>query len=111
MPLINTIKNYFELAKPRIVLLLTFTAFGAMIVAGGKNVPINVIFLGVFAVALGSSGANVLTCYIDRDIDAIMIRTRLRPLPSGRIIAKKALYYGLILVALSLILAFIINPL
>jgi len=111
MPAINIIKNYFELAKPRIVLLLTFTAFGAMIVAGGKNVPINVIFLGVFAVALGSSGANVLTCYIDRDIDAIMIRTRLRPLPSGRIIAKKALYYGLILVALSLILSFIINPL
>ncbi|MCP8308836.1 MAG: protoheme IX farnesyltransferase [archaeon] len=111
MPIINAIKNYFELTKPRTVLLLTFTAFGTMIVAGGRSVPINIALLAIFAVALGSSGANVLTCYIDRDIDAMMIRTRLRPLPSGRIAAKKALYYGLFLVALSLIFALIINPL
>ncbi|MCP8321056.1 MAG: protoheme IX farnesyltransferase [archaeon] len=109
--MINAIKNYFELTKPRTVLLLTFTAFGTMIVAGGRSVPINIALLAIFAVALGSSGANVLTCYIDRDIDAMMIRTRLRPLPSGRIAAKKALYYGLFLVALSLIFALIINPL
>lgn len=103
------IKNYFELTKPRTVLLLTFTAFGTMIVAKGKDIPINIVLIATIAVVLGSSGANVLTCYIDRDIDAIMLRTKLRPLPSGRISEKKALYYGLILVALSLIFSLIIN--
>jgi len=111
MSMINSIRNYFELTKPRTVLLLTFTAFGAMIVAEGRNVPIDIALIAIFAVALGSSGANVLTCYIDRDIDAIMVRTKKRPLPSGRITAKKALYYGLFLVALSLIFTLIINPL
>ncbi|MEM3769253.1 MAG: heme o synthase [Nitrososphaerales archaeon] len=108
---INTIRNYFELTKPRTVLLLTFTAFGTMIVAKGREIPIDIMLLAIIAVTLGSSGANVLTCYIDRDIDAVMIRTKRRPLPSGRVSAKKALYYGLILVALSLILALTINPL
>jgi protoheme IX farnesyltransferase len=107
----NTLKNYFELTKPRTVLLLTFTAFGTMVVAKGRDAPIDIMLLAIIAVTLGSSGANVLTCYIDRDIDAIMTRTKLRPLPSGRISANRALYYGLILVALSLILALIINPL
>ncbi|MEM3383133.1 MAG: heme o synthase [Nitrososphaerales archaeon] len=108
---INTIRNYFELTKPRTVLLLTFTAFGTMIVAKGREIPIDIMLLAIIAVTLGSSGANVLTCYIDRDIDAVMIRTKRRPLPSGRVSAKKALYYGLILVALSLIFALTINPL
>jgi protoheme IX farnesyltransferase len=107
----NTFKNYFELTKPRTVILLTFTAFGTMVVAKGRDAPIDIMLLAIIAVTLGSSGANVLTCYIDRDIDAIMTRTKLRPLPSGRISANRALYYGLILVALSLILALIINPL
>ncbi|MEM3437809.1 MAG: heme o synthase [Nitrososphaerales archaeon] len=106
---IATLRNYFELTKPKTVLLLTFTAFGTMIVAKGKDIPINIMILTIIAVALGSSGANVLTCYIDRDIDAIMIRTRRRPLPSGRVSAKIAFYYGLILVALSLIFALTIN--
>jgi protoheme IX farnesyltransferase len=82
-----------------------------MVVAKGRDAPIDIMLLAIIAVTLGSSGANVLTCYIDRDIDAIMTRTKLRPLPSGRISANRALYYGLILVALSLILALIINPL
>ena len=108
----QAIRSYFELTKPRTVLLLTFTAFGTMIVAPqGRSVPINIALLVVFAVALGSSGSNVLTCYIDRDIDAIMVRTKNRPLPSGRVAVRKALYYGLFLVALSLILALMINPL
>jgi protoheme IX farnesyltransferase len=107
----NTLKNYFELTKPKTVILLTFTAFGTMVVAKGRDAPIDIMLLAIIAVTLGSSGANVLTCYIDRDIDAIMTRTKLRPLPSGRISANRALYYGLILVALSLILALIINPL
>ncbi|NWG09337.1 MAG: protoheme IX farnesyltransferase [Nitrososphaerales archaeon] len=111
MAISRTIKNYFEVTKPKTVLLLAFTAFGAMIVVKGRNVPIEIALLATLAVSLGSSGANVLTCYIDRDIDAVMARTRLRPLPSGRIEAGKALYYGLTLAALSLIFALIINPL
>jgi protoheme IX farnesyltransferase len=60
-------------------------------------------------VAAGSAAADTLTGYNDRDIDAIMDRTRGRPIPSGRISPKHALEFGLILAAISLIFAWLIN--
>jgi|GEM_PF-6620619 len=63
--IMNTLKNYFELTKPKTVILLTFTAFGTMVVAKGRDAPIDIMLLAIIAVTLGSSGANVLTCYID----------------------------------------------
>ena len=57
----------------------------------------------------GSAGADTLTSYNDRDIDAIMDRTRERPIPSGRISPKNAFIFGLILVTISLIFAWFIN--
>jgi protoheme IX farnesyltransferase len=81
-----------------------------MIVAKGQELSLFVAIMIVIAVSLGSAGANVLTCYIDRDIDKIMERTSHRPLPSGRINpAKKALYYGLVLSILSILITLVIN--
>ena len=59
----------------------------------------------------GSAGANTLTGYLDRDIDAVMNRTKKRPIPSRRITAKKALLYGLTLSILATLLALALNPL
>lgn len=104
--------NYLEVSKPKIWLLLVFTAFGAMVVASAGRIPYEIMALMLVAVTLGSAGANTLTNYIDRDIDAVMNRTRLRPLPTRRIYpAVKALYFGIILAGLSLIISYIINPL
>ena len=108
--LLTSLKNYYEVTKPRIWYLLVFTALGGYVVAAGRNIDPYMFILTIVAVTLGSAGANTITCYIDRDIDAVMNRTRLRPIPTRRIYpAKKALYYGLALSVLSVILAYAIN--
>ena len=106
----SSLSVYYELTKPKIWYLLVFTAFGAAITASNiYNIPISLatwaLMLG--GVAAGSAAANTLTNYRDRDIDAIMERTKDRPIPSGRINPpEKARNFGLILAAISLICAF-----
>ncbi len=101
---------YYELTKPKIWYLLVFTAFGAALTASNiYNIEISPAtwMLMLFSVAAGSAAANTLTNYHDRDIDAIMERTKDRPLPSKRIYpAEKARNFGLVLAGISLVLAF-----
>ncbi|KAF6245537.1 protoheme IX farnesyltransferase [Nitrosopumilus sp. b2] len=101
---------YYELTKPKIWYLLVFTAFGAALTASniyGIEIAPSTWALMLFSVAAGSAAANTLTNYHDRDIDAIMERTKGRPLPSKRIYpAVKARNFGLALAGISLVLAF-----
>ncbi len=101
---------YYELTKPKIWYLLVFTAFGAALTASNiYDIEISPAtwMLMLFSVAAGSAAANTLTNYHDRDIDAIMERTKDRPLPSKRIYpAEKARNFGLVLAGISLALAF-----
>ena len=101
---------YYELTKPKIWYLLVFTAFGAALTASniyGIEISPATWMLMLFSVAAGSAAANTLTNYHDRDIDAIMERTKDRPLPSKRIFpAIKARNFGLVLAGISLVLAF-----
>ena len=98
------------MTKPKIWYLLVFTAFGAALTASHiYNIEISPVtwLLMLFSVAAGSAAANTLTNYHDRDIDAIMERTKGRPLPSKRIFpAVKARNFGLALAGISLVLAF-----
>jgi protoheme IX farnesyltransferase len=108
----NRVKNYYELTKPKIWYLLVFTSFGAALTASLLfHIPVKPLtwILLVGGVAAGSAAADTLTGYNDRDIDAIMDRTRGRPIPSGRISPKNALAFGLILAAISLVFAWFIN--
>jgi len=101
---------YYELTKPKIWYLLVFTAFGAALTASNiYDIEISPAtwLLMLFSVAAGSAPASTLTNYHDRDIDAIMERTKDRPLPSKRIYpAVKARNFGLVLAGISLVLAF-----
>lgn len=103
------IQSYVEVTKPKLVFLLVFTSLCTMIVSASQNnLPLtgSVLFFGVAAAVAASAGCNALTSYIDRDIDAVMIRTRDRPLPSRRIDPpQKALYFGVTLIGVSLVLA------
>lgn len=108
----QTVKNYLEVTKPPIVFLLVFTSIASMLIAWKHTLlPLTPTLFVVAAVAItvASAGCDTLTCYIDRDIDAVMHRTKRRPIPSGRIIPKRALLWGLILSASGLILAYSIN--
>ncbi|HDP70003.1 MAG TPA: protoheme IX farnesyltransferase [Actinobacteria bacterium] len=106
------IKDYIEVTKPRSVLLLVFTALAAAFVAI-KSYPVGSWTLAITTIALilGTGGTNALTCYIDRDIDAKMARTKNRPIPSGRIEPKKALIYSLILIFIGTALVYFLHPL
>lgn len=107
------IKDYYEVTKPKIWYLLVFTAFGAALTASLLfKIPISPLTwaLLIGGVAAGSAAADTLTGYNDRDIDAIMDRTKGRPIPSGRIKPKSALAFGLALAGISLVCAWLINP-
>jgi len=109
---VNRVKNYYELTKPKIWYLLVFTALGSALTASLLfDIPLNpltwVLLLGGIAVV--SDTADTITGYNDRDIDAIMDRTKDRPIPSGRISPRNALIFGLIITAIALIFSWLIN--
>ena len=109
-PTESKFKTCCELTKPKIWYLLVFTALGTAVTASNiYNIEISIgtWILMLFGVAAGSAAANTLTNYHDRDIDAIMERTKERPIPSERIYpAEKARDFGLILAGVSIACAF-----
>jgi len=108
----QTVKNYVEVTKPPIVLLLVFTSLATMIIAWKHTLlPLTPTLLAVAMVSItaASAGCDTITSYVDRDIDAVMNRTKHRPIPSGRIAPGKALSWGLFLAAVGLALAYWIN--
>jgi len=102
-------QSYYELTKPRIVFLLDFTAVAAFLVA---NPRVDWVRLVVVLVAgtLASGGAGALNQYVDRDLDARMLRTSRRPIPNGEVTAKKALVFGLVLLGGGLLLSLVLLP-
>jgi heme o synthase len=110
-----TLNDYWILTKPKIWGLLVFTGVVAMLVAYREsNIAPSLLQLavGTVAITFGSAAANTLTNYHDRDIDAVMERTKSRPLPSGRISPPwKALAFGLSLAVASVLLSLWFNVL
>ncbi|MEO1187756.1 MAG: heme o synthase [Pseudomonadota bacterium] len=106
-PRLATARDYFELLKPRIMMLVVFTAFAGLVAAVGvTGTAINPVLaaIAILAVALGSGAAGAINMWYDADIDAIMTRTSTRPIPSGAVPKDEALTMGLIMSALSVLL-------
>lgn len=97
------IKSYIELTKTRIVLLLCFTTVTAMVIAAKGFPPAHILLPTILGGALAAAGASAINQYLDRDLDAKMMRTARRPIPSGRIEPINALLFGLGLVAWSVL--------
>jgi protoheme IX farnesyltransferase len=92
-------RDLIALTKPRIISLLLVTTVAPMFVAGTPSVwLVLVVFVGGYLMA---GGANAVNMYLDRDIDDRMARTRLRPIPSGRMQPRAVLAYGLLLAVLA----------
>jgi protoheme IX farnesyltransferase len=101
------LRDYYYVTKPNVISLLAFTGAASYVAAAGRNTSIITLLIVSIAIWLGSAAANTVGSYFDRDIDAIMSRTRSRPIPTGRIPARHAAAYGIALLALSLILSLI----
>ncbi len=106
------VRDYIEVLKPRESSLLTFIGVCAAIIAGDGHPPLNLLFLVLITILLASAGANGLTNYLDRDVDARMQRTKNRALPSKRIYPpEKVLPLTIGLVIIGLALAWYLHPL
>ncbi|QRG06011.1 protoheme IX farnesyltransferase [Xanthobacter dioxanivorans] len=104
-------RDYFELLKPRVMSLVIFTALVGLVRAPGDIHPI-LAFTALLCIAVGAGAAGALNMWWDADIDAIMSRTRNRPVPSGRVSAQEALAFGLTLSAFSVVvLGLLVNVL
>ena len=88
--------DFFALLKPRVMSLVVFTALVGMMLAPGHINPV-VGFAALLAIAVGAGAAGCLNMWYDADIDAIMTRTALRPIPAGRVSRDEALAFGLTL--------------
>jgi heme o synthase len=91
----RTAGDYVALMKPRIIMLLLVTTATTMIVASPHRVEIGLVLLTLLGGTLAAGAANAFNMFADRDIDAVMRRTCLRPVPSGRIRPGQALGFGI----------------
>lgn len=107
------VREYLEVSKPRIVVVLVITAICSMLAASrfdstpevGWDISMwNLLFL-IISGAMASMGSSALNHYYDRDIDKIMQRTSKRPIPSGKLLPQQVLLYGLLLCLASVSLA------
>ncbi|PXA97411.1 protoheme IX farnesyltransferase [Nostoc sp. 3335mG] len=90
------VEDYLALLKPRVMSLVVFTALVGMLVAPVGINPV-IGFIAIACIAIGGGASGALNMWYDADIDAIMSRTRNRPIPSGRVTSEEALVFGLAL--------------
>ena len=105
---ILVVKNFYNLMKPRVMSLVVFTAFVGLIISN-KQIDFLTSALALFFVALGAGAAGALNMWYDSEIDAVMSRTCLRPIPLGKISNSQALYFGISLSFISIIGLYLVS--
>ena len=102
-------KDYFALLKPRVMVLVIFTAFVGMLLAPASINP-GLALIAILCISVGAGASGALNMWYDADIDRVMARTAKRPIPAGNIKPEEALGFGLILSFFSVItLGLLIN--
>jgi protoheme IX farnesyltransferase len=105
-------RDYLELTKPKVIALITFTAMVGMFLATPTMVPWDVLIFGSLGIALVAGAAAAINHLVDRRIDAVMTRTRNRPLPTGHLDTRQVLLFSLFLGAIGMVfLVIFANPL
>ena len=106
VPAQGDVGDFFALMKPRVMSLVVFTGFAGLVVAPGEIHPL-LAAVAIFCIALASGAAGAINMWFDRDIDAVMERTRERPIPTGRVEPAEALTFGVILSAFAVMMMFL----
>jgi heme o synthase len=91
-----SVGDYVALMKPRVMSLVVFTALVGLMVAPGHLHPV-LGFAALLCIAVGAGAAGALNMWFDADVDAMMSRTRSRPIPAGRVLPQEALGFGMTL--------------
>ena len=108
----SMMRDYYELTKPRVVMLIVFTAIVGMLLSVPGMPPLNALIFGNLGIGLAASSAAAINQILDARVDAQMARTRHRPLVSGGLTEPQAVRFALFLcVASMLMLWFLVNPL
>jgi len=104
------IKAFFNLMKPRVMSLVIFTCVVGLLIAPVKVNFLDVVF-SLLAVAVGSGAAGALNMWYESDIDSLMTRTCLRPIPTGKLTRNQALTFGILSSLISVIVLYIFSNL
>ncbi len=105
-------RDYYELTKPRVVVLIVFTAIVGMFLAVPAWPGLSALVFGTLGIGLAASSAAVFNHVLDARIDIHMLRTRGRPLPQGRVSERSALSFASVVGVISMIILwFLVNPL
>ena len=105
-------RDFYEMCKPRVVMLMILTSLVGMFLAVPGMVPLDILIFGNLGIALVAGSGAVVNHLIDYKVDSVMKRTHNRPIPQGRVDPKQAaLFAAAIGVAGMLILLFLVNPL
>jgi len=110
LDLFDYLKALFDLMKPRVMSLVIFTCVVGLLIA-----PIKVdfwnAFVSILAVALGSGAAGVLNMWYEAELDSVMTRTCLRPIPTGKVTKKEALIFGILASVISVTILYLFSNL
>jgi len=90
-------RDYLELTKPKVSLLIVFTAIVGMVLASPGMVPLPALVFGTLGIAMASASAAAFNHVVDRRIDEQMARTRKRPLPTGHLLKREAVVFASLL--------------
>jgi len=99
----STISDFYKLLKPRVMTLVVFTGICGMVLAPGfSDLHPFLAVVAILSLAIGAGASGAINMWYDRDIDAIMNRTKDRPIPSGKVKSSEGLAFALILSLLSI---------
>ena len=104
-----SVGDFIALLKPRVMSLVVFTGVAGLVAAPGAIHPV-LAAIAVLCIAVAAGAAGAINMWYDRDIDALMTRTRERPIPAGRMVPAEALAFGVVLsIASVLVMALAVN--
>jgi len=108
----NRLRQFLALTKPRVVSLIVFTAVIGMFLAVPGLPPLSAVVFGTLGIALVAGAAAAINCLVEQKIDAVMARTRARPLPRGELTSRQTLLFASSIGGLGLLVLYAkINPL
>src|SRR5215510_2842104 len=105
-PLASRLQQFYQLTKPRVVSLIVFTAVIGMFLATPGMVPLQALVAGTLGIALTAGAAAAVNCLVEQRLDALMARTRYRPLPRGEVTSLQTLIFAAIVGGTGLVILY-----